>query len=113
MGDHISNSNLNIKDIINKDIVRKLCDVLDLDFYNITGSNPMFKFHGSMEENKYSVYSNIYSSMKNYKLEFKFTVNYPKRSDILTTEELSSNFSDEELNAVLDKRRDINYIFIQ
>ena len=100
------------KDIKNKALLRKLCYQLDLDFYNIVGFNPMFKFYGSMEEN-YSFHTNIlYSKIINYNIDFRFTINYIG-SDILTIEELHSNLSDEELEIILDKRRDINYIFIQ
>ena len=95
-------------------LVKKLCYRLDIGFNNIIGFNPNFKQHGGLESNHYKVYeSSGYNSSSGINTEFSFAINYLDSEEILTKDEMESDFDDEELELILDERRDLTSVFIE
>ena len=112
-----SNSQNNItltKETKDRNMIRKLCKQLDVDYFGVIGFNPGFNFFGSLQNKRYFIYAdNELDSKSKYSIEFRFSIHYSKSLDVLKREELKSDLTDKELNEIADERRVLTTIFLE
>lgn len=103
-----------MKELSDKNLIRVLCDQLNIDFYNILGFNPEFKFHGSFVNERYVVYAdNRFKSKCIYRIEFMFSLHYLKQLAVIKNVELGSGLTDKEICKIAGYRNTLTSIFIQ
>ncbi|GEM_PF-5031358 len=111
---NLQNDRILMKELNDKNLISELCNQLNIDFFDILGFNPEFKFHGSFVNERFIVYAdNRFNSKFKYSIEFMFSIHYLKQLDVLKKDELYSKLTDQELCEIADERRTLTSIFIQ
>jgi len=114
MSSNTQNNKILMKETKDRNLIRKLCKQLDGDYFGILGFNPGFNFFGSLRNKRYFIYAdNELDSKSKYSIEFRFSIHYLKRLDVLKRDELKSNLTDQELDEIADDRRVLTSIFIE
>jgi hypothetical protein len=114
MNSNSQNNTVLTKEKKDRDMIRKLCKQLDVDYLSILGFDPGFNFFGSLQNKRYFIYAdNELNSKSKYSIEFRFSIHYLKSLDVLKRDELKSNLTDQELDKIADERRVLTSIFIE
>lgn len=108
---------INIEDK-NEHIMIELRNKLDMDFFNILGYDPEYKFHGNKKSRGYCFYITNKLSKKDsiYNISFCFKIYYEDTYDILRRYEKTNDtehLSDDDLEAILKYIQDIKYASIE
>lgn len=101
-------------DMENEILMRNLRKKLDMNLFNLLKFDPKYYFYGNKENQGYNFYiKNRNQSL--YRIEFTFKVWYEDELDILSRYEKENyieNISDEELDDILKRIKDIKYVTI-
>lgn len=101
-------------DMENEILMRNLRNKLDMNLFNLLKFDPKYYFYGNKENQGYNFYiKNRNQSL--YRIEFTFKVWYEDELDILSRyekENYTENISNEELDDILKRIKDIKYVTI-
>ena len=101
-----------MKKLKEKNLIRKLCNQLSIDYFDILGFNPGFKTIAETD-NFYINAKKTSDNKSKYSIEFLFSIYYLEDKDALKREELySDDLTNQELHQIADERRELTSISV-